>query len=47
MGSNAGRLLGVEAARVMPIASRRALAAKVAIGGTLPGGAHSSWTIHS
>lgn len=38
VADNAARLLGVEAARVMPVASRPALAAKLAAGGSLPGG---------
>lgn len=38
VADNAGRLLGVETAQVLPVASRRALAAKTSVGGTLPGG---------
>jgi hypothetical protein len=38
VASNAGRLLGVEAARVMPVAARPALAAKLQAGGSLSGG---------
>lgn len=38
VASNAGSLLGVEAARVMPVSARPALAAKLEAGGSLSGG---------